>query len=144
MVIVDRFSKMIHLKSFRDLPNTKRTAKAFMDLVFKLHGLPSNIYTDHGSQLTSSLWKEIIYNLKIKTKIAITGYYETVGQVERNNSYIEQYLRAYSKSYTHKDWVDWLYLAEFAYNEMYFLIFYSLPFSYTFILYFINKGQNNL
>ena len=31
------------------MPNTKRTAKAFMDLVFKLHGLPSDIYTDRGS-----------------------------------------------------------------------------------------------
>jgi len=31
-------------------------------------------------------------NLKIKTKIATTDHHETIGQVERNNSYIEQYL----------------------------------------------------
>ena len=152
MVIVDRFSKMIHLKPFRDLPNTKRTAKAFMDLVFKLHGLPSDIYTDRGSQFTSSLWKKIMDNLKIKTKIATTDHHETVGQVERNNSYIEQYLRAYSKSYTHKDWVDWLYLAEFAYNnaihestnETPFFINYGFHPSMDDLFLFENNETNNL
>ena len=31
------------------MPDAKQTAKAFMDNIFKLHGLPQDIYTDRGS-----------------------------------------------------------------------------------------------
>ncbi len=117
MVVVDRFSKMIHLVPFKDIPNAKQTAKAFMNNIFKLHGLPYDIYTDRGSQFTSDLWKEFLFLLNIHSKIATTDHHETVGQVERCNSYIEQYLRCYSKSFYHDDWIDWLPLAEFAYNN---------------------------
>ena len=141
---------MINLKLFRYMQNTKRTAKAFMDLEFKLHGLPFDVYTDCGSQFTNSLWKKIMDNSKIKNKIATTNHHETVGQVERNNSYIEQYLRVYSKSY--KDWVDWLYLAEFAYsnaihestNETPFFINYGFHPSMDDLFLFENNETNNL
>ena len=49
MVIVDRFSKMIHFIPFKQIPDAKQTAKAFMNNIFKLHGLPQDIYTDRGS-----------------------------------------------------------------------------------------------
>ena len=117
MVVVDRFSKMIHLIPFKQIPDAKQTAKAFMNNIFKLHGLPQDIYTDRGSQFTSALWNEFMHLLKIKNNIATTDHHETVGQVERCNSFIEQYLRAYSRAYYHDDWIDWIYLAEFAYNN---------------------------
>ena len=117
MVIVDRFSKMIHLIPFRYVPNAQQTAKAFLDTVFRLHGLPTDIYTDRGAQFTSRLWRHLMYKLRIKTRIATTDHHETIGQVERNNSFIEQYLRAYSREFSHNDWVDWIYLVEFVYNN---------------------------
>ena len=117
MVVVDRFSKMIHLIPFKQIPDAKQTAKAFIENIFKLHGLPSDIYTDRGSQFTSALWQDIMEFLSITTKIATTDHHETVGQVERSNSFIEQYLRAYSRAYYHDDWIDWIHLAEFAYNN---------------------------
>lgn len=117
MVVVDRFSKMIHLIPFKDIPDAKSTAKAFLQSIFRIHGLPSDIYTDRGSQFTSALWQNLMEELGIKSKIATTDHHETVGQVERVNSYIEQYLRCYSRSYYHDDWSNWLYLAEFAYNN---------------------------
>ena len=117
MVVVDRFSKMIHLIPFKQIPDAKQTAKAFMNNIFKLHGLPQDIYTDRGSQFTSALWNEFMHLLKIKNNIATTDHHETIGQVERCNSFIEQYLRAYSRAYYHDDWIDWIYLAEFAYNN---------------------------
>ena len=91
--------------------------RLFMNNIFKLHGLPQDIYTDRGSQFTSALWNEFMFLLKIKNNIATTDHHETVGQVERCNSFIEQYLRAYSRAYYHDDWIDWIYLAEFAYNN---------------------------
>ena len=117
MVVVDRFSKMIHLIPFKQIPNASQTAKAFLQYIYRLHGLPYDIYTDRGSQFTSELWNEFLELLYIKPKIATTDHHETVGQVERCNSFIEQYLRCYSKSFYHDDWVDWLPLAEFAYNN---------------------------
>ena len=117
MVVVDRFSKMIHLIPFKDIPDATETAKAFIKEIFRLHGLPKDIYTDRGTQFTSALWQELMEKLRIKSKIATTDHHETVGQVERCNSFIEQYLRAYSKAYFHDDWVDWIHLAEFAYNN---------------------------
>jgi len=117
MVVVDRFSKMIHLIPFKQIPDAKQTAKAFMNNVYKLHGLPYDMYTDRGPQFTSALWKEFMKLLNIKSKLATTDHHETVGQVERCNSFIEQYLRAYSRSYYHDDWINWIYLAEFAYNN---------------------------
>ena len=63
MVVVDRFSKMIHLIPFKQIPDAKQTAKAFMNNIFKLHGLPQDIYTDRGLQFTSALWNEFMYLL---------------------------------------------------------------------------------
>lgn len=117
MVVVDRFSKMIHLIPFEDIPDAKKTAKAFLNSIFRIHGLPSDIYTDRGSQFTSALWQSLMEELHIKSKIATTDHHETVGQVERVNAFIEQYLRCYSRSYYHDDWSNWLYLAEFVYNN---------------------------
>ena len=117
MVIVDRFSKMIHLIPFKEIPDAADTAKAFIKEIFRLHGLPKDIYTDRGTQFTSVLWQEIMNLLKVESKIATTDHHETVGQVERCNAFIEQYLRAYSKAYYHDDWVEWIHLAEFVYNN---------------------------
>ncbi len=117
MVVVDRFSKMIHLIPFKQIPDAKQTAKAFVNNIFKLHGLPNDIYTDRGTQFTSSFWQELMGLLGVVTNIATTDHHETVGQVERSNSFIEQYLRAYSRAYYHDDWVDWIHFAEFAYNN---------------------------
>jgi len=117
MVVVDRFSKMIHLIPFKDIPNSVQTAKAFINNIYKLHGLPYDIITDRDSQFTSELCQEFLFLLNIKSKIATTDHHETVGQVERCNSYIEQYLRCFSRSFYHDDWVDFLPLAEFAYNN---------------------------
>ena len=117
MVVVDRFSKMIHLVPFKDIPTAEETAKAFIKHIFRIHGLPSDIITDRGSQFTSDLWTQIMEKLRITTKIATTDHHETVGQVERCNSFIEQYLRLYSRSFFHDDWVEWLHLAEFVYNN---------------------------
>ena len=117
MVVVDRFSKMIHLIPFKNIPNAEETADAFLKHIFRINGLPQDIYTDRGSQFTSALWIQLMEKLRIRIKIATTDHHETVGQVERCNSFVEQYLRCYSRAFFHTDWVDWLHLAEFVYNN---------------------------
>jgi len=55
MVVVDRFFIMIHLVPFKQIPDTKQAAKAFIKNIFKIHGLPYDMLTDIGSQFTSVL-----------------------------------------------------------------------------------------
>ena len=43
VVVVDRFSKMVHLIPFKDIPNASQTAKAFIKHIYRLHGLPYDI-----------------------------------------------------------------------------------------------------
>jgi len=38
--------------------------------------------------------------LCIKPKIVITDHHETVGQVEKCNSFVEQYLKCYSRTFS--------------------------------------------
>jgi len=70
MVIVDRFSKIINHIPFKEIPSAEETDKAFLKTIFKLHGLPVDIYTDRGSHFTSALWIEIMEKLRIKQRIA--------------------------------------------------------------------------
>ena len=117
MVSCDKLTKMAHLYAFPGLPTANEAAIAFLKSVFYLHGLPNEIITDRGSQFTSELWKEIMKILAIKHTTATTGHHTTIGQVERLNQSIEQFIRCFLRAYPSENWLDWLYLVEFIYNN---------------------------
>jgi len=117
MVCCDRLTKMIHLSAFPGTPTATAAAISFLRNVFYIHGLPEEIITDRGSQFTSRLWEKIMKYLSIKHTTATTGHHTTVGQVERLNQSIEQFIRCFLRSFPDEDWTDWLYLAEFVYNN---------------------------
>ena len=117
MVCCDRLTKMVHLGVIEGTPSSTEVAILFLKTVFYLHGLPHEIITDCGSQFTSSLWYEIVRILSIKHTMATTNHHTTVGQVERLNQSIEQFIRCFIRSFPNEDWLDWLYLAEFIYNN---------------------------
>jgi len=117
MVACDRLTKMVHLSAIEGTPTTTDAALAFLRSVFYLHGLPNEIITDRGAQFTSTLWNEITRLLSVKHTLATTGHHTTVGQVERLNQSIEQFLRCFIRAFPNEDWLDWLYLAEFIYNN---------------------------
>ena len=59
MVVVYRLSKYAH---FCDLPHPFRpvlVAQVFMDQIFKLHGIPTSIVSDHNNTFTSKFWQEL-------------------------------------------------------------------------------------
>ncbi len=117
MVCCDRLTKMMHLSIILGTPTAESAAVAFLKSVFYLHGLPAEIITDRGSQFTSAVWNELVNFLSIKHRTATTGHHTTIGQVERLNQSIEQYLRCFIRAFPEEDWIDWLYLAEFVYNN---------------------------
>jgi hypothetical protein len=116
LVIVDHLTKAAHFIPTTNKINTFNTAKLFLNNIYKLHGLPNNIISDHGSIFTSSMWTELMKLLNIKLNLSTAFHPQSDGQTECVNQVLEQYLRIYC-DYTQDNWYNLLPLAEFAYNN---------------------------
>uniref|UniRef100_A0A8C5QE97 Gypsy retrotransposon integrase-like protein 1 n=1 Tax=Leptobrachium leishanense TaxID=445787 RepID=A0A8C5QE97_9ANUR len=116
MVVVDRFSKMTHFIPHNGIPTAAQTASIFIREVLRLHGLPSTITSDRGTQFTSRFWRAFCKNLHIQQNLSTAYHPQTNGQTERTNGTLEQYLRCFV-SHPQDDWYDLLPTAEFAYNN---------------------------
>ena len=116
LVIVDRFSKMVHY-----LPTTKKIkavelAELFRHEVIRLHGVPEYITSDRGSVMGSDFWKTFWKHLSSMLTYTTSYHPEGDGQTERQNATLEEYLRCYC-NWEQDDWAMWLDIAEFAYND---------------------------
>ena len=80
-------------------------------------GYPKSIVSDRGSVFTAKFWSALCYHLKIRRNLSTAFHPQTDGQTERQNQTLEQYLRSYI-NYQQDDWISWLPMAEFAYNNM--------------------------
>ena len=69
-----------------------------------------------GSLLISKFWSAICFHLKIKQRLTSAFHPQTDRQTERPSQKLEHYLREYS-NYQQDDWVSWLAIVEFAYNN---------------------------
>jgi len=69
-VVIDRFTKMGHFIPFPKVPSAIDTATSFMNNIFRLYGLPSEIITDRGTQFTSKFWSAICKSFRINMKLA--------------------------------------------------------------------------
>jgi len=135
VVVVDRFTKIVHF-----IPTTKKTlverlARLFRDNMWKLHGLPESIISDRGPQFTAGIMQELNRMLGIKSKLSTAFYPQIDRQIERVNQELEQYLRMFI-DHRQEQWPDWLGMAEFAYNNKVHLSTKMLPFK-------ANYGQNS-
>ena len=117
LVVVDRLTKMCHLVPFKNIPSAVETAHAFVDNIVRLHGLPSSIISDRGSQFTSKFFQAVCSSLGINLCLSSPFHHQSNGQTERVNSVIEQYLRCFS-NYKGNNWTNYLSLAEFSYNNV--------------------------
>lgn len=115
MVVVDRLSKMKHLIAMDSL-DAPEVARAFLNHVFKLHGLCESAVSDRGGQFISAFWNELTKQLGIKAQLSTAFHPETDGQTERVNAVMEQTLRAYV-DYLQDDWVTFLPMVEFTMNN---------------------------
>jgi transposase InsO family protein/predicted aspartyl protease len=116
LVIVDRLSKLIRLAATNGGVTSEGIARLFRDKVWKDFGLPEGILSDQGSQFVSNFMRDLNKLLGIQTNISTAYHPQTDGQTERVNQEIEQYLRLFV-NYRQDDWVDWLPMAEFSYNN---------------------------
>ncbi|KAF1334456.1 reverse transcriptase, partial [Globisporangium splendens] len=84
-------------------------------VVFRLHGLPSEIVSDRDTRFTSRFWRTLFGILDAKLSMSTAAHPETDGQTERVNRVLEDVLRSYATSFG--EWSEFLPLAEFALNN---------------------------
>ncbi|CAI5703327.1 unnamed protein product [Peronospora effusa] len=115
LVLVDRFSKMVHFAPVSANITAETTAKIFIDLIFRHHGLPESIVSDRDPRFTSAFWAELFQLLGTRLLMSTAAHPETDGQTERVNRVLEDVLRSYATSFS--SWSSFLPLAEFAINN---------------------------
>ena len=115
LVIVDQFSKMIHLFLIMDIVTSKGVTTIFCNSIFKLHGTPRKVISDQGPQFISSFMKDLYELLNIKANPSTAYHPQTDGQTEQINCEVKKYLWIYV-NHRQTDWAEWLALTEFAPN----------------------------
>ena len=116
LVVVDWLTKMVYFVPTMEKTLAEELARLFRDNVWKLHGLPESTISDKGPQFMAGLIRELNEMLGIKSKLSMAFHPQTDGQTERVNQELEQYLRMFIDHWQ-KQWLEWLGIAEFAYNN---------------------------
>lgn len=94
----------------------EQLAQAFLEQVWQDKGLPDSIISDRGLLFTLKFLSALCFHFKIKQRLSTAFHAQTDGQTERQNETLKQYLRGY-ENYQQDDWIEWLVIAEFAYNN---------------------------
>ena len=74
MVMVDKLSKFAHFVPLRHPYTAQKVTQAFLDNIFRLHGLPTHIILDRDPIFTSSFWREL-FRLAQVTLAMSSAYY---------------------------------------------------------------------
>ncbi|GMF53677.1 unnamed protein product [Phytophthora fragariaefolia] len=115
VVFVDRFSKMVHLAAVLAEVPVKQTARLFVDMVFRHHGMPIDIVSDRDPRFTAGFGQEVFTLLGTQLSMSTADHPQTGGQTERVNRVLVDTLKSYAVSFHH--WSDCLPMAEFAINN---------------------------
>ncbi|OWY99524.1 LOW QUALITY PROTEIN: reverse transcriptase [Phytophthora megakarya] len=122
---------------FRAIPGTVQTARLFVDMVFKHHGMPNDFVSDRDPRFTARFWQEVFTLLgtqfsmstadhpqtdgqtervnRVLVDLHTADHPQTDGQTERVNCLLVDLLKSYAQSF--HNWSDYLPMAEFAINN---------------------------
>ena len=109
-------TKMTHFIPCNEAVTAEETARIFLEVIVRRYGLPSKIISDRDPRFTSKFTQELCRTLGIQQNISSAYHPRTDGQSERNNQWVETYLRFYT-NHRQTDWAAHLPLAEFAHNN---------------------------
>ena len=116
MVVVDWFTKMAHFIGVHKNASAKEVADTFLQEVWKVHGLPTEIISDMDVKFFREFWESLCKMLGVKRSMSTAYHPQTDGQTERTNQVLEGDLRTFV-NYDQDDWYQLLPLAEHAYNN---------------------------
>jgi len=114
-VVVDRLSKYAHFVALSHPYSAETVAQAYMDNIFRLHGIPKSIVSDRDAIFLSTFWQSLFTTLGVDLHLSSAYHPQTDGQTEVVNRCLEQYLRCMCQQ-NPKEWLKWLPLAEYWYN----------------------------
>ena len=80
LVVVDKYSKFAHFIPLCHPFTAFSVAKAFMDHVYKLHGMPTSLISDRDRVFTSNLWKELFCLAGVQLPMSSAYHPQTDGQ----------------------------------------------------------------
>ncbi|PKA49390.1 hypothetical protein AXF42_Ash016579 [Apostasia shenzhenica] len=115
LVVVDRLSKYAHFIALAHPYTASTVAQAYLDNIYKVHGMPQTLISDRDAIFLSKFWQELLKLLKVESKMSTAYHQQTDGQTEVVNRYLETYLRCMTGERP-KEWAKWLSLSEWWYN----------------------------
>lgn len=89
MVVVDKLSKASHFIHVQSTYKAVQIAHIFMQNVFKLHGLPKTIISDHDVKFTSAFWRTLFAELGMQLNLSTTYHPQTDGETKQVNWVVE-------------------------------------------------------
>ena len=130
--VVDHLSKMVHLVALKKT-YTAESLAAHQQEVFRLHGIPEFIVSDHDVRFTSRLWHALQERFKTKLHMSTKLRPQTDGQTGNANGVLEETLRRFVGPFQ-SDWEDRLPIVESAMNNAWNSSIQNTPFM-------LNYGQ---
>ncbi|GKV24163.1 hypothetical protein SLEP1_g33810 [Rubroshorea leprosula] len=126
-VFVDRLTKYAHFIALQHHYLALIVAQAYMDNVFKLHGLPQAIVSDKDPICLSNFWQELSTLQGVELQCSSAYHPQTDGQTEVVNRCLENYLRCMTGDHP-TEYNKWLLLAKWWYNTNFHIATQISPF----------------
>jgi hypothetical protein len=116
LMMIDRYIKFSLYISSKKTWNAENLTNALIDEIFIKFERLVFIVTDRDFLFTFKFWSSLCYHLWIRLRYNIVYHSQIDEQIERQNQILESYLRSYV-NYQQNDWVKWLSIAEYVYNN---------------------------
>ena len=107
---------MVHYEPVKITIDIPGLVEVIINMIVWYHGLFNSIVTNRGSLFTLKFWSSLCYFFGIKYWLSTAFYPQTDGQIKRENSIIEAYLRAFI-NFEQNNQTRLLPMAKFAYNN---------------------------
>jgi hypothetical protein len=116
LMIIDRYTKFSLYISSKKTWNVENLTNALIDEIFIKFEKSIFIVTDRRFFFIFKFWSSLCYYLWIRLRYNIVYHSQTNEQIKKQNQTFEFYLRSYV-NYQQNDWIKWLSIVEYAYNN---------------------------
>lgn len=131
LVVVDCFSKGIHLGILPPTHTAHMVATLFIDIMVKIHGIPKSLVSNRDPLFISGFWQELFRLSGTRLRMSSAYHPQNDGQTEVMNRIIEQYLRAFVH-HCPEAWGKFLPWVELSHNTSWNLDTGTTPYEITF------------